>query len=812
MSAIQQSSSSNSHLKKYKKLKYLGKGSYGAAILVELRSDANKKFVIKEIVIGHLKPNEQEAAKNEAEVLHQMNHSNITSYIESFVENSKLYIVMEHADGGDLSASITKRRTENKPYLEEEAMRIFVQICFALRHIHKANILHRDLKSQNIFMTSNGMVKLGDFGIAKVLDASEDQAKTQIGTPYYLSPEICESKPYGTKSDIWSLGVVLYEILALEMPFQANSLPALVHRICSSEPNYGKLEGKYSSTLIDLCKSLLLKNPDLRPSVNQIVKSDYIKNHISKLLSFTLKSGTGGCFDLAGAPDDRIKQMDADEVERNIEVARGKQPPAYAQQDPRQLARDQQLERMRNIRQDMINKQRGGNNQERKESESNSNRGRPYSPVRGDRDRALSPKNGRPLSPKPNRPLSPKPTGNRAISPKPSQRPQQQGQVVATGGGGNPFGRQASDVPQNNYESAARREYFANRAAAQAIKARVEQYERGGSNMSAGGGGGGAGGGGVAAAMTSANQDVVVAGGGARYGRNNYNDRGAQGVSDRRPSRDLDFDNMDPETRIAMLKAQREQEREKEIAAKEMAMKQAIEANREERRRLENLAAAAKANGGGAGMISGNDDSRAQAKKALAFDINMSDAPAPAPRRISLGAGNGEPSTAAEPPARQRKGWGPPVDGQDILQAKGIARNSNAAPVSSKNRSMEVIAEEKVTPSSSGNNTPASEPISEQQLMGGMDQLVIVDDDNREVLKRLESKRKSQLEVKNEAKEVLRKLREKKMSQAKNQKPRGQLIYKHSELCSQIYLIYIYRSKSFGGFTSKARGRKSFRQ
>lgn len=133
-------------------------------------------------------------------------------------------------------------------------MRIFVQICLALKHVHNNNILHRDLKSQNIFLTSKAIVKLGDFGIAKVLDATDDQAKTQIGTPYYLSPEICESKPYGRASDVWSLGVVLFELAALEMPFQAPSLPMLVQRICYSEPPYSaaKLDSLYSSNLVGL--------------------------------------------------------------------------------------------------------------------------------------------------------------------------------------------------------------------------------------------------------------------------------------------------------------------------------------------------------------------------------------------------------------------------------------------------------------------------------------------------------------------------------------------------------------------------------
>jgi NIMA (never in mitosis gene a)-related kinase len=119
-------------LRKYKKIKYLGKGSYGAAIMVELRSNTSQKFVLKEIIVGHMDSQQQREAKKEARVLHQMSHPNITMYVESFIEdNSRLYIVMEYADGGDLTAAITRRKSPvdgPNHWTEAEAMRIFVQV------------------------------------------------------------------------------------------------------------------------------------------------------------------------------------------------------------------------------------------------------------------------------------------------------------------------------------------------------------------------------------------------------------------------------------------------------------------------------------------------------------------------------------------------------------------------------------------------------------------------------------------------------------------------------------------------------------
>lgn len=120
-------------------------------------------------------------------------------------------------------------------FTEDQVLNYFTQICLALKHCHDRKILHRDLKSQNIFLTKKNIVKLGDFGIARVLSNTRSKAKTVVGTPYYLSPEIIESMPYSFKSDVWSLGVLLYEICALCPPFNATSLHQLAQRIIKGQ-------------------------------------------------------------------------------------------------------------------------------------------------------------------------------------------------------------------------------------------------------------------------------------------------------------------------------------------------------------------------------------------------------------------------------------------------------------------------------------------------------------------------------------------------------------------------------------------------
>ena len=174
----------------YKKIKVLGKGSFGKAFLVQAESDGSYA-VIKKVDIAKMSDEEKKDTIKEAKILEVLNHPNIIRFKEVYkTKKGQLCIVMDYADGGDLQSQIKETRAAGKTLDENTILNQFTQICLAIKHCHDRKIMHRDLKAQNIFMNKNGIVKLGDFGISKVLGSTVEQAVTIVGTPYYLSPEI----------------------------------------------------------------------------------------------------------------------------------------------------------------------------------------------------------------------------------------------------------------------------------------------------------------------------------------------------------------------------------------------------------------------------------------------------------------------------------------------------------------------------------------------------------------------------------------------------------------------------------------------
>uniref|UniRef100_A0A8C9XTL7 non-specific serine/threonine protein kinase n=1 Tax=Sander lucioperca TaxID=283035 RepID=A0A8C9XTL7_SANLU len=210
---------------------------------------------------------ERLAAQNECQVLKLLNHPNIIEYYENFLEDKALMIAMEYAPGGTLADYIQKRC--NSLLDEDTILHFFVQILLALYHVHNKLILHRDLKTQNILLDKHQMiVKIGDFGISKIL-VSKSKAYTVVGTPCYISPELCEGKPYNQKSDIWALGCVLYELASLKRAFEAANLPALVLKIMSG--TFAPISDRYSPELRQLILNMLNLDPSKRPQLNEIM-------------------------------------------------------------------------------------------------------------------------------------------------------------------------------------------------------------------------------------------------------------------------------------------------------------------------------------------------------------------------------------------------------------------------------------------------------------------------------------------------------------------------------------------------------------
>ncbi|KAI5167812.1 Serine/Threonine-Protein Kinase Nek1 [Manis pentadactyla] len=267
-------------MEKYVRLQKIGEGSFGKAILVKSTEDG-RQYVIKEINISRMSSKEREESRREVAVLANMKHPNIVQYRESFEENGSLYIVMDYCEGGDLFKRINAQK--GIFFQEDQILDWFVQICLALKHIHDRKILHRDIKSQNIFLTKGGTIQLGDFGIARVLNSTVELARTCIGTPYYLSPEICENKPYNNKSDIWALGCVLYEMCTLKHAFEAGNMKNLVLKIISG--SFPPVSLHYSYDLRSLLSQLFKRNPRNRPSVNSILEKGFIAKRIENFLS-----------------------------------------------------------------------------------------------------------------------------------------------------------------------------------------------------------------------------------------------------------------------------------------------------------------------------------------------------------------------------------------------------------------------------------------------------------------------------------------------------------------------------------------------
>ena len=267
-----------SRLSDFEIIKQLGKGSYGTVYTVKSRLDSNI-YVMKKMELNHLKESQQRECYREVSILRKVSHPNIIKYYASFLENESLCIIMEYAELGDLYTLIKHYKRHQKYFDEILLWRISYEVLTGLEYLHSNNIIHRDIKCLNLFLSKDHHVKIGDLGVSTI-SALGGMHCTRVGTPLYLSPELVKQIPYDYKTDIWSFGCSLYHLASLDPPFTGNNLIVLGNNIVKGRPK--EIPNMYSNDLKLFIDKMLTKKPEKRPSAKE-AKELIPKNILEKI-------------------------------------------------------------------------------------------------------------------------------------------------------------------------------------------------------------------------------------------------------------------------------------------------------------------------------------------------------------------------------------------------------------------------------------------------------------------------------------------------------------------------------------------------
>ncbi|KAL4498023.1 hypothetical protein ABPG72_014880 [Tetrahymena utriculariae] len=273
-------SSQSSQLKDFDIIKTLGEGSFAKVYKVVRKSDG-QSYAMKKCKIGLMKQRDKENALNEVHILASIKNQYVIAYKEAIYDEQSecLFVIMEYAAGGDLQQQV-KNCIKSKTCLDENQIWIWtIQMLYGLKALHDLKILHRDLKCANIFLDSRRNAKIGDLNVSKITQAN--LARTQVGTPYYTSPEVWKDQMYNNKSDIWSLGCLIYELCAQKPPFLASDMPSLFKKI--GKGIYERIPSRYSSELSNLISQCLNINQTTRPDCDQLLNLPIIKKKIEDL-------------------------------------------------------------------------------------------------------------------------------------------------------------------------------------------------------------------------------------------------------------------------------------------------------------------------------------------------------------------------------------------------------------------------------------------------------------------------------------------------------------------------------------------------
>eukprot|EP00347_Sterkiella_histriomuscorum_P005000 403358286 len=317
-------------------LNKLGSGSFSDVFKVKRLSD-QQIYALKKVKLSKLSEKEKENALNEVRILASIQDENVAAYKEAFFEEQtqSLCIIMEFADNGDLQTKIERHRKQGEFVSEEVVWRVLIDLLKGLVTLHNLKIVHRDIKCANIFLGKDDVAKLGDLNVSKI--AKLGLMQTQTGTPYYASPEVWNDKPYDARCDIWSLGCVIYELAALNPPFQAKDMHQLYQRV--NKGIYPSLPKLYSQELKNLIASLLTVDSLQRPNAEEVMrfssilterlpqsnyqenrqKSQEIKNRNRSLRVSQHIKEDGDCFSTDSSEKDQQCQYSGQKIQNKTE-------------------------------------------------------------------------------------------------------------------------------------------------------------------------------------------------------------------------------------------------------------------------------------------------------------------------------------------------------------------------------------------------------------------------------------------------------------------------------------------------------------
>ncbi|KAF4133748.1 Intra-flagellar transport protein 57 [Phytophthora infestans] len=254
----------------YEVLKPIGKGKFSVVFKAKRRHDGQAVALKKIAIFDMMNLKAREKTLKEVRLVQSVSHPNVIQYLDAFVQNNELYIAFEWAEAGDLKRQIRKANEKGVRFDERTIWRYFTQLCSAILYLHQNRIMHRDLKPANIFLTLKGVVKVGDLGLGRYLSENTMEARSKVGTPLYMSPEVLRGESYDWKSDVWSMGCILYELAMLRSPFKSEglNLVGLFQKI--NKGYYEEIPAVYSEHLRGIVRRMISLTSSDRPSVQEV--------------------------------------------------------------------------------------------------------------------------------------------------------------------------------------------------------------------------------------------------------------------------------------------------------------------------------------------------------------------------------------------------------------------------------------------------------------------------------------------------------------------------------------------------------------